>query len=99
MNTANRLGKIETLPEEIAVFHHGSYVGDDQRIFNKIASSVHHDELLKDWYENVWKKWTPDSKNLHPKIPEVFASLEYVPANNLPSSIKDESWPDGYIER
>jgi len=87
------------LPEEIAFFHHASYVGNNTRMSKKIFFSVHYDERMKIWYENVWQKWTPESKNLHPLYPELFQGLEYISTDKLPTSIKDEEWPDGYLDK
>jgi hypothetical protein len=90
---------LDYLPEEIAVFHHGAYVGNDKRIAKKIFSSVHYDERMKNWYEDVWKKWTPEYKNIHPLHPEVFKGVKYVPFSMLPSVIRNEEWPEGYLEK
>lgn len=90
---------IDYLPEEIAVFHHGAYVGNDQRIAKKIFSSVHYDERMKHWYENIWKKWHPKLKNIHPLNPEVFQGVEYIPLDAIPDVIKNEEWADGYLEK
>ncbi len=89
---------ITHLPEEIAVFHHASYVGNDCRIEKKIFSSVHYEEKMKIWYDNIWKKWTYQSKNLHPLYPDVFKEVKYVSTDKLPSSIKNEKWPEGYLD-
>jgi hypothetical protein len=89
---------LANLPEEIAVFHHGAYVGDDKRISKKIFFSVHYDERMKIWYETIWKQWTPKSTNLHPLCPEIFKGLEYIPTDKLPCSIKNQVWSDGYID-
>jgi len=86
------------LPEEIGFFHHAAYVGNNARISKKIFFSVHYDERMKIWYENVWKKWTPESKNLHPLHPENFQELEYVSTDKLPRSIRYEEWPNEYLD-
>ncbi|BDM80321.1 glycosyltransferase family protein [Acaryochloris marina] len=90
---------IRLLPEEIGVFHHGSYVGSDERIFKKITSSGHYNDNFLTWYNEVWKCWTPESKNLHPLYPENYAGVQYIPTDDLPILITKEAWPNGYIER
>jgi glycosyltransferase involved in cell wall biosynthesis len=90
---------IINLSEEIGIFHHAAYVGSDSRILKKISCSVHHDPRMNQWYENVWKKWTPEMKNLHPLNPEVFPGVRYVPTHQLPSSITNQQWPEEYLEQ
>jgi glycosyltransferase involved in cell wall biosynthesis len=65
------------LPEDI-VMHHYSYVRDDLGMRRKIATFEHANEIVPNWYEEVWCKWTPESQNLHPVHPESFARAIYV---------------------
>ena len=95
---AEKLRGYEDLPENIAVFHHGSYVGDDERIFKKISLSGHKSEISKYWYENVWKSFTPNSIDLHPVNPPIFAGVQYIPTSKLPTSISQEIWSQDYME-
>ena len=93
------------LPESIANFYHGSYVGDDTRIHKKLRSSSHAKELQKtgldEWFTNVWEPWTPDSRNFYffDNNPEVWESVDHISTSNLPSVIRDYEWPLGWIER
>lgn len=87
------------LPEEVAVFHHGAYVGDDLRMYKKIFFHVHLDSKRAEWFEKVWKRWTPAARAFHPLYPEEFQGVEHVPTCELPGIIKDEEWPEGYLER
>lgn len=89
---------ISLLPEDIGVFHHGSYVGNDERIYKKLTSSGHYSESYLTWYEKVWKKWTPESKNLHPLYPQNYPGVRYIPTDELPTSISKETWPNDYIQ-
>jgi len=47
------------------ILYHFSYVGPDERILSKITHFSHANEIRKGWYENVWKKWTPEMENIH----------------------------------
>lgn len=96
---ADRLSTIQKLPESIAVFHHASYVGDDARIEKKIRLSVHYEDRMAQWYDSVWKAWTPAMHNFHPIYPHVYAGVRYIPTSELPPIIRDRTWPDNYIER
>ncbi|MFH1790468.1 MAG: hypothetical protein ABH885_00585 [Candidatus Omnitrophota bacterium] len=85
------------MPMDKAVFHHGSYVGNDKRMAKKILCSGHHSEFAGSWYNNVWKAWTPESADFHPVNPGLFKEVRYVPKEQLPSVIRDAEWPDGYL--
>lgn len=91
------LAGVRRAPESVAVFHHAAYVGDDARMLKKIRLSVHHREMLSTWFEDVWRKWTPELRNLHPIQPSTFPGVKYVPPPELPPIIRDAQWPDGYV--
>lgn len=61
----------ELLPKNI-VMHHWSYVRTDAEMLKKITTFEHQHEIVDGWYENVWKKWTPEMKNLHPVHPKTY---------------------------
>lgn len=88
------------MPEEIGVFHHGGYVGDDLRIHKKISMSVHYYESkVFEWYRDVWQRWTPEMKNIHPFYPTAFPGVRHVATADLPPILREQPWPSGYIER
>jgi len=65
----------------IAMLSHFSYVRNDKEMLKKIESFEHSDEFDRNaWYNNVWKKWIPSMKNLHPVVPEIFQMASYRPA-------------------
>jgi glycosyltransferase involved in cell wall biosynthesis len=44
------------------ITHHMSWVKTDSKVKEKIEAYAHaHDFNTDYWFENVWKKWTPDS--------------------------------------
>jgi len=96
-----RLRGEKILPHDIAVFHHGSFIGDNKRMRKKLLLSphTHSKDSVKNWYRNVWEKWTPDTRNFHPLKPWLFKSVEYVYTEELPDSIKNIDWPTGYIKK
>lgn len=85
--------------EDDSFLHHGSYVGDDDRIQKKISSWGHAHEVVNDWFDNVWKKFDSQSKNISPVTPEKYAGVKHIPTKELPLEISSFSWPDGWIER
>jgi glycosyltransferase involved in cell wall biosynthesis len=47
--------------------HHFSWVKSDEKVKEKIQSYSHSDAIKPDWYNEVWKKWTPGSNmNVRP---------------------------------
>jgi GT2 family glycosyltransferase/tetratricopeptide (TPR) repeat protein len=71
-----------TLGFEHGCLMHLSYVGSNERILKKISSWSHKDELVKDWFENVWLAWDTDRtlRNLHPTHPGCYGFAERIPA-------------------
>lgn len=60
------------IPPEIAFCYHLSYARTDENILRKIKSFSHSSEIIEGWYDNIWKKWTPASTNLHPIAPAQY---------------------------
>ena len=57
-----------TCPEEIGVFHHGCWLGDNDRIVKKFSKSSHMES----------KEWAPDSVDL---IKTIYVDRENLPEN------------------
>lgn len=62
---------VKLIPEEVVLYHF-SYIGPDEKMYSKITHFSHASEINLRWFEDVWKKWTPDSENLHPVGPSYF---------------------------
>jgi hypothetical protein len=86
------------VPREVAVFHHGDWVGPRERIEAKLARSGHRDQFIDGWLERVWDQWTPEMRDLHPFEPEMFPLAAHVPTARLPAAIREHPWPDGWLE-
>lgn len=67
-------------PEDI-IFHHFSYAKSDEAMYKKVTTFSHANDFdgIK-WYNEVWKKWTPESKNFHPTHPNQYEGVIYDPA-------------------
>ena len=80
--------------------HHGSCVGDDERILNKIRNYSHADGVDSGWYERVWRNFDPGLRDFHyfPDRPELYESLVSIPTADLPPEINQCRWPEGWIE-
>ena len=93
-----RLVGSQRVPPDVAMFHHGDWIGDRERIATKLTSSGHRDEILDGWLERVWDAWTPDMRDLHPFEPTMFPSAFHVPTAALPAEVRDHEWPEGWLE-
>jgi hypothetical protein len=98
-----RLGrkpKTQYLPQELKM-HHGSGVGDDKRILTKLTNYSHSDGVSPDWFTNVWKGFSENSKNFHyfGNQKDLYQGVELVKTANLPPEIRDVAWPEGWINR
>jgi len=60
------------IPSNVAICYHLSYARTDNFIKRKLETNSHASEFIKNWYENVWKKWIPSMQNLHPVTPEQY---------------------------
>lgn len=59
--------------------HHFSWARTDEEVWNKISHYAHAEDFdVMDWYENVWKKWTPDTKDVHPVTPTTLHEFKRV---------------------
>lgn len=72
--------------------HHMSWARTNSEVWNKISHYAHAlDFDIEEWFENVWKKWKPGMKDVHPVTPETLHEL--IPAK-LPKELeKLNLWP------
>ena len=56
---------MKILPADIVMYHF-SFAGKDDRILNKLEHFSHASEMDSEWFERVWKQWTPEMEDLHP---------------------------------
>lgn len=92
----HRIGGNVQIPLDVGCFHHGSYIGDE-RVLRKVTAGGHRDHVIPGWIDDVWRRWTPASRDFHPTDPELFPSVEYVPTDQLPSEIASFPWPSGCL--
>lgn len=64
---------------EHGIIHHFSYAGGDERIWKKITTWSHRDEIVPNWWNNVWKAFdrNPLLRNLHPTHPGAYQYAEH----------------------
>ena len=94
-----RKPKTVFFPPELRL-HHGSSVGDDTRILNKIRNYSHAGGIDPEWFERVWKNFHPGVRNFHyfRDSAHLFESVVAIPTAELPEEITRCSWPEGWIE-
>lgn len=76
-------------------YEHPAYVRvNDEKMKSKIAAHRETEPIIGDWYNNVWLKWTPETKNFHPTQPEVWEGVKLVKEKDLPKQMIDTffSW-------
>lgn len=72
--------------------HHFSWAKTDEEVWSKISHYAHSKDFdIKDWYENVWKKWEPGIEDVHPVSPDTLHKLI---RTELPPEIERlDLWP------
>lgn len=72
--------------------YHFSWAKTDEEVWNKISHYAHAKDFnIKDWYENVWKRWQPGDMDVHPTTPETLHDFKRV---ILPPEIEELGlWP------
>jgi hypothetical protein len=81
--------------------HHGSGVGDDDRILTKINNYGHKDGIDPTWFERVWKNFHPGIRNFHyfRNGAHLYESVQETATAELPKEVRDATWPAGWIQR
>lgn len=62
-NTSGGSGNNPLCP---GIAHHISWVKTDEEIKTKITSYTHAEEIISNWYENVWLKWDDKMTDFSP---------------------------------
>lgn len=85
---------VNTGYQEIPVFlHHMSWAKTDKEVWDKITHYAHANDFdTEEWFEDVWKKWKPGMKDVHPTTPETLHNL--IPAKLPPELDKLQLWPN-----
>ncbi len=80
-----------TVPRRVAVLHHFSYARSSDRVYQKLQSTLHRNELVPSWFENVWLRWDEDHslENLHPMHPAEYKRAIPVEIDSLPEVMRD----------
>lgn len=77
----------DTIPADIIVCHHMSYVRTNKEMLKKIQNFSHADTVVSDWYERVWLNWKDDMTDFHPTTPQAFKRI--IPASDSKYILED----------
>lgn len=79
------------IPRNVVVCHHFSYARPAEKVLRKIRSFSHRDDLVPNWYENVWLRWDDNHslEDLHPMHPAEYKRAIPVDMNTLPEVMAD----------
>lgn len=82
--------KHELIPPAIGICHHMSYARSNQEIQKKISTFSHANEILPDWYQQIWLQWdlNQNMQALHPTQPQWYKQAISQPFSALPSVLK-----------
>ncbi|HAX98432.1 MAG TPA: hypothetical protein DCY12_05990 [Candidatus Atribacteria bacterium] len=69
---------------DIGKIYHFAYVRTPEKIKEKIEAFSHATEIIPNWYENVFMKFTPEMKDFHPVNPKEYPRCKVV---DLPEEI------------
>lgn len=87
------------VPRKVAICHHFSYARSSEKILQKLSNFSHKNELVSEWFENVWKRWDNNHniENLHPTHPAEYQRAIPVDINSLPEVMRDHPfvWDKG----
>jgi len=67
---------------------HLTCVCSDAYMKEKLLTRNYRDKVISRWFENVWLKWTPEMKNLHPTKPEIYKTAKLIDKKLLPNFVK-----------
>ncbi len=77
------------IASKTALCYHLSYARNDDYMRRKLETNSHAKEFIKDWYEKVWLKWTPDMKDLHPINPPQYPQAVEEDLSLLPTVLQE----------
>lgn len=85
---------VGTIPRDVAFLYHFSYAKPSYKIRAKISNFSHADEILPDWWANVWEAWDSnhEMENIHPTTPQCYRRAIYEGPENLPEVMRDHPY-------
>ena len=71
------MSKMIMASKEVGMMRHYSYARTPKDTYRKITSWSHAPEVVPNWFENVFMRWTPDCgmRNIHPTHPSCYGGV------------------------
>jgi len=82
--------KFEFLPN-VDCFHL-TCVCSNEYMKEKLGTRTYRNSIVKNWYENIWLKWTFEMRNLHPTSPKVYEKAILFDKTILPDFMKNHKF-------
>lgn len=79
-------GRRARLPQELAFFNMG-FLLPDARMYEKTRTWSHAHQLPGRWFEEKWLGWSPATRNLHTRVPELWPRCRPFHPAALPQSL------------
>jgi len=76
------------IPPQLAICFHLSYARTDEYMQRKLETNSHAPEFITNWFEKVWKTWTPEMQNLHPVTPNQYRIAKKEDFRIFPEELK-----------
>ncbi|MFZ4509042.1 MAG: glycosyltransferase, partial [Fimbriimonas sp.] len=89
-------GRELVLSEDFGILHHLSYAGPDERILRKLTTWSHRDEVVPNWFHQIWQAWDRNRqlRDLQPTHPFAYGMTErVVPPAYVGEATPIEAWP------
>ena len=77
------------IPIEVTM-HHLTYLRDDLRLYHKLQQFEHYDQVKKNWFEEKWKQWTPDTEDVRSYGQEKSKAIRYPLPDELRALLSGE---------
>lgn len=71
-------------PPDVGVFHHGAYLGGEERLEEKFSKHAHQSDDV--------------NQNLRSKAYSRDFDYDYIPTRDLPRTIREHDWPSGFLD-
>lgn len=75
------------LPDDLRYWHSG-YVQTDARMWEKINTFGHAQEVVPGWYQDKWLAWTPETTSLNHKDPNRWPRTARISLEQLPPALR-----------
>jgi hypothetical protein len=80
-------GRRQRLDDRFLLFNMG-FVLSDARMLEKTRTYSHAHQLPPLWYQEKWLGWTPETRNLHTRVPALWPRTRFQAPTELPAILR-----------